>query len=141
MTELYAALQPVLDEHSNYHQQQSEAEQEDAGSERPVQLAIMGLPNVASSSALVPDPPPPPPSPYFLAVPPSFLLPTWCPAFIILEPPGKATSYLRLSIGLHCNILLMQPQTKAWRASSKAVELVPHIDTCIHGFCIKSAPA
>ena len=61
MTELYAALQPVLDEHSNYHQQQSEAEQEDAGSERPVQLAIMGLPNVASSSDLVPDPPPPPP--------------------------------------------------------------------------------
>ena len=63
MTELYAALQPVLDEHSNYHQQQSEAEQEDAGSERPVQLAIMGLPNVASSSDLVPDPPPPPPLP------------------------------------------------------------------------------
>ena len=59
MTELYAALQPVLDEHSSYHQQQLEAEQEDAESERPVQLAIMGLPNVASSSDPVPDPPSP----------------------------------------------------------------------------------
>lgn len=46
MTELYAALQPVLDKHDSYHQQQDE--EEEAGKERPVQLAIMGLPNVVS---------------------------------------------------------------------------------------------
>ena len=48
MTELYAALQPVLDEHDSHHGQQVEAQEEEAGAERPVQLAIMGLPNVAS---------------------------------------------------------------------------------------------
>lgn len=48
MTELYAALRPVLDEHDNHHGQQVEAQKEEAGSERAVQLAIMGLPNVAS---------------------------------------------------------------------------------------------
>ena len=48
MTELYAALQPVLDEHNSYHQQHGE--EEEAGSERSVQLAIMGLPNVASAA-------------------------------------------------------------------------------------------
>ena len=48
MTELYAALQPVLDEHNSYHHQQVEAEEQEVESERPVQLAIMGLPNVAS---------------------------------------------------------------------------------------------
>ena len=75
MTELYAALQPVLDGHSSYHQQQVEAEEEDAGSERPVQLAIMGLPNVASFPSPL-HPPSPPLPPYFLALPPSLLLPT-----------------------------------------------------------------
>lgn len=55
MTELYAALQPVLDEHDSYHGQQEEAKEAEAGAERPVQLAIMGLPNVASVS---PRPPP-----------------------------------------------------------------------------------
>lgn len=47
MTELYAALQPVLDEHESFHRQQSEEDQE--GKERSVQLAIMGLPNVVGS--------------------------------------------------------------------------------------------
>lgn len=52
MTELYAALQPVLDEHDSYHGQQVEAQDEEAGAERAVQLAIMGLPNVASVQPL-----------------------------------------------------------------------------------------
>jgi len=46
MTELYAALQPVLDEHESFHQQQAQEDEE--GKERAVQLAIMGLPNVVS---------------------------------------------------------------------------------------------
>lgn len=73
MTELYAALQPVLDGHSSYHQQQVEAEEEDAGSERPVQLAIMGLPNVASFPSPLPGPPLPP-SPPILSGPSSLLV-------------------------------------------------------------------
>lgn len=48
MTELYAALQPILDAHqSSLTQGQEEAEE---GRERAVQLAIMGLPNVVSQS-------------------------------------------------------------------------------------------
>ncbi len=46
MTELYAALQPVLDQHTSFHSQQAEEGEE--GKERAVQLAIMGLPNVVS---------------------------------------------------------------------------------------------
>ena len=47
MTDLYEALQPVLDE-----QVEPGNEAEDVGDEkqRPVQLAIMGLPNVVRSS-------------------------------------------------------------------------------------------
>ena len=47
MTELYAALQPLLDEHESFHKQQAQEDEE--GKERAVQLAIMGLPNVVSS--------------------------------------------------------------------------------------------
>lgn len=50
MTDLYAALQPLLDEHNGFHQQQGEEEAE-PGTERPVQLAIMGLPNVVHVKA------------------------------------------------------------------------------------------
>ena len=46
MTELYAALQPVLDEHESFHHQQAQEDEE--GKERAVQLAIMGLPNVVT---------------------------------------------------------------------------------------------
>lgn len=46
MTELYAALQPVLDEHESFHKQQAQEDEE--GKERAVQLAIMGLPNVVT---------------------------------------------------------------------------------------------
>lgn len=46
MTELYAALQPLLDEHESFHKQQAQEDKE--GKERGVQLAIMGLPNVVS---------------------------------------------------------------------------------------------
>ena len=49
MTELYAALQPVLDEHESFHKQQAQKDEE--GKERAVQLAIMGLPNVVPSSS------------------------------------------------------------------------------------------
>ena len=49
MTDLYAALQPILDKHESFHRQQDEEEEE--GKERPVQLAIMGLPNVVSSQS------------------------------------------------------------------------------------------
>ena len=88
MTELYAALQPVLDEHNSYHQQQLEAEEEDAGSERPVQLAIMGLPNVVSS----PNPLTEPPFPHVsLALTPSLLLLTQCADFITI-------TYFKLNI-------------------------------------------
>ncbi|DBA81670.1 TPA: hypothetical protein ACH3X1_007420 [Trebouxia sp. C0004] len=48
MTELYAALQPVLDEHQSFHKQQAQEDEE--GKERAVQLAIMGLPNVGKST-------------------------------------------------------------------------------------------
>ncbi len=50
MTELYAALQPVLDEHDSFHQQQAQEDEE--GKERAVQLAIMGLPNVVGNLPL-----------------------------------------------------------------------------------------
>ena len=48
MTDLYEALQPVLDD-----LEESDAEEEPVGEERQraVQLAIMGLPNVVSSCA------------------------------------------------------------------------------------------
>ena len=49
MTELYAALQPVLDEHESFHKHQAEEEKE--GKERAVQLAVMGLPNVVSTTS------------------------------------------------------------------------------------------
>lgn len=49
MTELYAALQPVLDEHDSFHKRQAEEEKE--GKERAVQLAVMGLPNVVSTTS------------------------------------------------------------------------------------------
>ncbi|KAA6417474.1 MAG: GTPase Der-like, partial [Trebouxia sp. A1-2] len=48
MTELYAALQPLLDEHESFHKQQAQEDKE--GKERGVQLAIMGLPNVGKST-------------------------------------------------------------------------------------------
>ena len=49
MTDLYEALQPVLDD-----LEESDAEEEPVGEERQraVQLAIMGLPNVVSSCPL-----------------------------------------------------------------------------------------
>ena len=49
MTELYAALLPVLDEHDSHHGLQAEEE----GQERPVQLAIMGLPNVVGTNTCI----------------------------------------------------------------------------------------
>ena len=68
MTDLYAAMQPVLDEHDGFHQQQGE-EEEGAGTERPVQLAIMGLPNVVSGEAcLAHDMPLALPSPFISLV-------------------------------------------------------------------------
>ena len=50
MTELYAALQPVLEEHEGEQSQQhQEQEEQEEGKERAVQLAIMGRPNGVSA--------------------------------------------------------------------------------------------
>ena len=46
MTELYAALQPVLEEREGLQDQQLQEQEQEEGKERAVQLAIMGLPNV-----------------------------------------------------------------------------------------------